>query len=138
MFQSKHFNPSKSSKLFLLEVTDVPSFRKKTWKRTKQEGMSSFIDNVCSKNDELCVFLLKRFIWNDAELTWQIFFLWRKHGIKQIFFVQSGLSYIRCIEEETNRGWKFLKITKFCVDHKQRVTIFLNLYMNIYIINERH
>ena len=41
---------------------------------TKQEGMLSFIDNVCSKNDELCVFLLKRFIWNDAELLHDRFF----------------------------------------------------------------
>ena len=69
MFQSKHFNPPKSSKLFLCKGTAVPSFKRQPRDRFEQEGTVSLENNVCSKNDELCVYLLTFFIWNDAELT---------------------------------------------------------------------
>ena len=48
MFQSKHFNPPKSSKLFLCKGTAVPSFKRQPRDRFEQEGTVSLEDNVCS------------------------------------------------------------------------------------------
>ena len=46
MFQSKHFNPPKSSKLFLCKCTAVPSFKRQPGDKFEQEETVSFENNA--------------------------------------------------------------------------------------------